>query len=334
MTETHPVLKPLRTWSHLATRRRKPSEYEIVTANLHFNTRSPEAPMELDPDVFMNRWYREHRNESPLRHVDWNAFRDPDEVIYRTYNLLQDGQETYVYGLFDQFNEREHDKMLAPGWVEVLARLYAPARYLFHTVQMASAYIGQMAPASTLSNCGFFQMADSLRWVSHTAYRTKELSLAYPDQGFGRNERERWETDPAWQGWRELMERVLVAWDWGEAMVALNVVAKPAMNEAVIRKLGMDARHNNDTLLGMLCDAQLLDAARHQRWVAAALRMALETQGNREVIQAWIAKWAPLADAAVEAYVSALDSDPSATQQTLAAVREARAQCLPSDSAA
>ena len=29
------TLKPLRTWSHLAGRRRKPSEYEIVSVGLH-----------------------------------------------------------------------------------------------------------------------------------------------------------------------------------------------------------------------------------------------------------------------------------------------------------
>ena len=52
------VLKPIKTWSHLAGRRRKPSEYEIVSANLHFNDRDPNAPWELDPEMFMNRWYK------------------------------------------------------------------------------------------------------------------------------------------------------------------------------------------------------------------------------------------------------------------------------------
>lgn len=33
------VLKPQKTWSHLAVRRRKPSEYEIVSTNLHYNNR-------------------------------------------------------------------------------------------------------------------------------------------------------------------------------------------------------------------------------------------------------------------------------------------------------
>ncbi len=318
------VLKPLKTWSHLAARRRKPSEYEIVTANLHYSTRDPNAPWELDPELFMNRWYKQYCNDSPLKHDDWNAFRDPEEIVYRTYNLMQDGQESYVYGLFDQFNAREHDKSLEKTWAGTLARIYTPARYLFHTLQMGSAYVGQMAPASTITNCAYFQMADSLRWLSHTAYRTKEMSLTFEDKGFGRDERVYWETDPAWQGFRELMEKVLVTWDWAEAFVALNLVAKPAVEESVLRKLGESARHNGDTLLGLLTDAQLLDAARHRRWATALVKMALEKDGNREVIKGWIAKWEPLANKAIEAYSRALADVPGAAESTIRATREFR----------
>lgn len=318
------VLKPLKTWSHLAARRRKPSEYEIVTTNLHYSTRDTNAPWELDPEMFMNRWYKQYRNDSPLKHDDWNAFRDPEEIVYRTYNLMQDGQESYVYGLFDQFNAREHDKSLEKTWAGTLARIYTPARYLFHTLQMGSAYVGQMAPASTITNCTYFQMADSLRWLSHTAYRTKEMSLTFDDKGFGRTERAYWETEPVWQGFRELMEKVLVTWDWAEAFVALNLVAKPAVEESVLRKLGGSARHNGDILLGLLTDAQLLDAARHRRWATALVKMALEKDDNREVIKGWIAKWEPLADKAIEAYCGALDDVPGAAEAAIRATREFR----------
>ena len=92
------ILKPLKTWSHLAGRRRKPSEYEIVSTNLHYTTDNPNAPFELDPNMAMAEWFKKNRNASPLQHADWNAFRDPDEIVYRTYNMLQDGQETYVFG--------------------------------------------------------------------------------------------------------------------------------------------------------------------------------------------------------------------------------------------
>ncbi len=318
------VLKPLKTWSHLAERRRKPSEYEIVSTNLHFTDRDPNAPYELAPDMWMNRWYKQNTLNSPLKHDDWNAFRDPDQVIYRTYNLMQDGQEAYVYGLFDQFNAREHDKVLDPRWAGKLARLYTPARYLFHTLQMASAYVGQMAPASTITNCNYFQMADSFRWLSHTAYRTKELSLAFDDKGFGTDERQYWETDPAWQGFRELMEKVLVTWDWAEAFVAFSLVAKPAVEEAVLRKLGESGRHNGDTLVGLLNDAQLVDAARHRRWAASLVKMAVEKAGNADVIKRWVLKWEPLADSAINAYCTALSDVPDASASARLATREFR----------
>ena len=313
MTETQ-VLQPLKTWSHLAGRRRKPSEYEIVSANLHYNDRDANSPWELSPDLFMNEWYKDKTFGTKLAHADWNAFRDPDEVIYRTYNLMQDGQETYVFGLFDQFNAREHDIALEGPWADKLAALFSPARYLFHTVQMASAYVGQMSPASTITNCNYFQMADSFRWLSHTSYRTVELSRAFPKAGFGTDERAHWEQDAAWQGFRELMENVLTTWDWGEAIVALNLVAKPAIEEAVLRMFGESARHSGDTLLGLLSDAWLIDVARHKRWVAAFTKMALETPGNDAVLRGWIAKWEPLADRAIDAFCAALPdaADPAA----------------------
>jgi toluene monooxygenase system protein E len=300
------IAQPLKTWSHLAARRRKPSEYEIVSTNLHYTTDRPDAPFELDPDFPPAQWYKTYRNASPLVHPDWNAFRDPDEMVYRTYNMLQDGQENYVFGLFDQFSERGHDAMLERSWARHLARIYTPVRYLFHTLQMGSAYLCQMAPASTISNVATYQTADSLRWLTHTAYRTRELAKSFDDHGFGTGERAIWETDSAWQGFRELVEKGLATYDWGEHFVALNLVARPALEEAVLRGLGQAARHNGDTLLGLLCDAQLLDADRHRRWTSALVAMMLEAEGNRQVLNDWLAKWAPLGDVAIDAYSARL----------------------------
>jgi len=315
MADAPQPLPPLKTWAHLAERRRRPSEYEIVSTNLHYSTDNPDCPWELDPNIHMNKWYRQYRNDSPLAHDDWNAFRDPDELVYRTYNLLQDGQETYVKGLFDQFSDRQHDEGLESDWVEVLAKAYTPSRYLFHTLQMGSAYIHQMAPASTITNCGTFQTADSLRWMSHTAYRTAELAKSHPKAGFGKNEREIWEEDPGWQGFRELSEKMLVAWDWGEAFTAINLVAKPAVEAAVLGQLGESARHNNDTLLGLLTQAQMRDAERHRRWSAALVTMALENKGNKDVLAKWVKKWQPLADNAIDAYCAMIPDAPDAADK-------------------
>ncbi len=302
--------KPLKTWSYLTTgQRRRPSEYEVVSTGLHYHTLDQDKPWELDPNIPMAQWYKQYRNQSPLRHADWDTFRDPDEMIYRTYNIVQDGQENYVMGLFDQFNERGHDQMLEADWVRVLAHNYAPARYVFHALQMGSAYVHQMAPASTITNCATYASADHLRWVTHTAYRTRELAIAFPNFGFGAQERAIWETDARWQGFRELLETALVTWDWAESFTAFFLVAKPAIEEALLVEFGNLARAHGDLLLGLLTQAQMRDAERHRRWVAALVKMALGTAGNREVLATWCQRWVPIAEAAVTNFCASFPSE-------------------------
>jgi toluene monooxygenase system protein E len=52
--------------------------------------------------------------------------------------------------------------------------------------------------------------------------------------------------------------------------------------------------------------------------------MALEQPGNREVLAGWIAKWEPLADAAIDAYCAALPDVPNAASAAKAATRSFR----------
>ena len=316
--------KPLRTWSHLAGQRRRPSEYEIVSTDLLWST-DDAMPWALSPDIDMNKWFVKYRNESPLRHDDWDAFRDPDALVYRSYNVMQDGQETYVDGLLADYAGNAHDASLGADWVAALARLYTPARYPLHCLQMGAAYLVQIVPASTIENCAMFQCADQLRWVSRIAYRTRELADTWPDAGFAERERGVWEGDPCWQGFRELLERALVAYDWAEHFVALNLVAKPAFDEAFLRQLGRSTRRNGDALLAQLLDAQWIDSERARRWTAALVDFARQREGNDSVLAGWLAKWAPLGDAAIDAYCAALPDAPEAAATAKTAAREFRA---------
>ena len=52
--------------------------------------------------------------------------------------------------------------------------------------------------------------------------------------------------------------------------------------------------------------------------------MALTQDGNQEVLKGWIAKWEPLADAAIDAYCAALPDAPDAGSQARSAVRALR----------
>ena len=307
MSDQSDLSKPLKTWSHLAGKRRRPSEYEIVSTNLLWST-DDEMPWALSPDIDMNKWYLKYRNNSPLKHDDWDAFRDPDEMVYRSYNVMQDGHETYVDGLLRDHAKNDHDKGLSADWVAALARLYTPSRYPLHCLQMGSAYLVQMVPSSTIENCAMFQAADQLRWVSRVAYRTKELANTYtPTRASSPASARRGRRMPAGRAFRELLERVLVAYDWAEHFVALNVVAKPAFDEACIRQLGGPARSNGDTLLAQMLDAQWEDCERARRWTGALVAFAgARPRATPDVMADWVAKWVPLGDAAIDAYCAAL----------------------------
>ncbi|WP_377645396.1 toluene monooxygenase [Oryzobacter terrae] len=325
MTITPAALRPQKTWSHLAAKRRKPSEYEIVSTNLLWHMRDKDQPWDVDHAGVMADWYRKYRNGSPVQHDDWDAFRDPDELVYRTYNILQDGQETYVEGLLDQHNSEEHDKGLSSEWAASLAAHFAPGRYLLHTAQMASAYIVHMSPASTISNCAAFQAADQLRWLSHVAYRTAELSQSHPSLGLATQERSHWEELPAWQRFRELMESILATYDWAEAFIALNVIAKPAIDEAFWRQQGVSARRQGDTLFALVSEAALRDSERSRRWTVELIRQMAQRPENVLVLERWIQNWAVLGDAAIEAFCADLPDNPDAAANALAATRTFRA---------
>jgi len=323
MTISVDVAKPLRTWSHLAKNKRRPTEYETVSTNLLWHTKSPEAPWLLGPDIAMSKWYVKYRNQSRLQHQDWDGFRDPDQLVYRTYNTIQDGQEAYVDGLLDDHDRNDHDFGLSAEWMARLAQKYTPGRFLIHAAQMSSVYLVALVPASTICNCFIFQGGDQLRWVSRIAYRTAELALRTADAGFAKDERKHWETAPAWQGFRELMERLLVTWDWGEQFFALNVVAKPAIDAAYLRQFGICARRNGDALTGLLADAQCIDSERSKRWTRALIEYARGStvSDNTSVLQDWSRKWVPLGDRAIEAFFGDI---PNGDEYVIAAKQEAR----------
>lgn len=316
----------LRTWHHLSGQRRRPSEYEIVSTNAHWTNDDWEHPFRsLNPGIPVNQWYVRNRVRSPLRSDDWGAFRDPDEVIYRTYTTLQDAQENYVEGLLARFEQESHDETMRPEWVASLSRLYTPSRYPIHALQMASTYFSQIAPATPIGHVAAFQAGDQLRWLSHVAYRTRELADRHPTAGFAADERRRWEEDPAWQGFRELAERMLVAYDFGECFVALQLVTKPAVDEALFRELGTSARRSGDLLLALLNDAALRDSERSRRWTGAFVAHCLKTPENHEVIARWIERWAPLGDRAIEAFCAELPENPEGAERAKAAAAAFRA---------
>ncbi len=305
---TAATTRRLKTWSIAGDTRRKPTEYEAVTGGFHYHFNRQPAPFDLDPGSAINRWYVKHREGSPLRADDWEGFRDPAALNYRRYIALQHDREVYAEGVVDHYEARDDDAKLDTAWVEILGRIYVPARYLFHVLQITSLYVGQVAPSAYITNAAFFQAADELRALQWIAYRAKSLSLTHGTQLANTEATRRiWETDEAWQPARETLERLLLAYDWGEAFTALNLAVKPAL-DALFKEAFVDlASANGDGLTAALLQESRVDTTRNQAWSAALARYALTANStNRAVIDGWIEKWRPRADRAVAGLAAAL----------------------------
>src|SRR5712692_9795653 len=165
---TTPVGRPpgRKTYTRLATGRRVPPEYELVSTDLHYN-----HPMrfELPAANPVVAWYYRYREGSALQAREWQQFSDPRRTTYRGYTQLQDGREDVVDGLLREIDDTGYDRDLDGEWVRFLDRWYSPLRFPVHGLQMLAAYVAQMAPASRITNCAAFQSADELRRVPATA---------------------------------------------------------------------------------------------------------------------------------------------------------------------
>jgi toluene monooxygenase system protein E len=142
-------------------------------------------------------------------------------------------------------------------------------------------------------------------------YRTVQLSGPPLEVGTAR-QLAAWEDAEAFQPLRELIERALIAYDWGEAFTVTNLVIKPTIDRLVNQEIaGALAAANGDPILASIHFSLDEDARWHRRWTMALLRYLIDdTPVNAEVISEWIGKWRPLASRALEALAGTLDEAP------------------------
>jgi toluene monooxygenase system protein E len=321
--------RPRRTFSAFGDVRKMPSDYEIVTHGQNWTLRQnrPSA-FEQNPSSPANLWFLTYREGSPLQAEDWDQFRDPDALMYRTYVTAQAQAEATLQGALQAHADVQADASLSAGSVALLARLFTPSRYLVHGMQQVEAYIGYLAPSSYITNAAGFSTADLLRRVTTVAYRTRELQINRPESGIGANERAIWQDDTAWQPTRQAIEYALVSYDWGEAFTALNLVLGPTLDDVLFTQLGEAARGNGDNLTWLLSTYLAADSQRRAKWSRAVAELAVSQRpANREVIAKWVTRWAERADDAAHGLGQLLETLPEqgiAADDVVARARTAR----------
>lgn len=302
-----------KTYWHLLPQRRMPTEYEIVTSKLLCYTGEGFTGKRFELDVPLKDWYRRHQEESPLRCSSWETFRDPRETTYTKYTELQRDKEIFVDAVLDEIELTGYDARLRPAWLHTLTRVVAPFRYPGHGFQMIASYIGQMAPSGRIAIAAALQSADEMRRIQRIAYRIRQLQQIYP--GVAADSRTLWQTDPMWQALREVIEKLLIAYDWAESFVGLNVVLKPLVDELFMKYLSELALREDDYLLGQIFYSLDEDCQWHRQWTEALVRMAIEDNArNKDTMQVWINRWYPLAARATHTFAVLFDDNMERTE--------------------
>jgi toluene monooxygenase system protein E len=295
-----------KTYWHLLQQRRIPTDYEIVTSKLLCYTGEGFTGKRFELDVPLKDWYRQYQEESPLVCRSWEKFSDPRETTYTKYTELQREKEIFVDTVLDEIELTGYDTRLRPLWLRFFERVIAPFRYPGHGFQMIAAYIGQMAPSGRITIAAALQAADEMRRIQRIAYRVRQLQQTYP--GFAVDSKVLWETDSMWQPLREVVEKLLIAYDWAESFVGLNLILKPLVDELFMKHVSDLALRENDYLLGQIFYSLNNDCTWHRQWSESLVRMAIEDNaGNRDVIQTRISKWYPLAARAVHPFTSLIE---------------------------
>jgi len=277
-----------------------------VTSKLLCYTGEGFTGKRFELDVPLKDWYRRYQEESPLVCSSWEKFRDPRETTYTKYTGLQREKEIFVDGILEEIETTGYDAHLHPAWLHILPKVVAPFRYPGHGFQMIASYIGQMAPSGRITIAAALQSADEMRRIQRIAYRIRQLQLIYP--GFAADSKTLWQTDSLWQPLREVVERLLVTYDWAESFVGLNLVLKPLVDELFMKYLSDLALGEDDYLLGQVFYSLNEDCQWHRQWSECLVRTAIEDNvRNRGTIQRWINQWYPLAARAVNTFASILE---------------------------
>lgn len=248
---------------------RVPSEYDITTSRLLYH---PTLGFAVDTPV--SAWHDQYRPGKLLRIADWERFRDPRETTFSSYTALQHERETFVDALFRTVEETGSDARLPSQWLEALGKWLPGLLYPCHALSMLAAYVGHLAPASRVVVAATFQAADEMRRVQRLAARIQQLDATYPN--FGRSGKLDWQEQPAWQPLRKSVERLLVTYDFDEALLALTLVYKPFFDRLWLQAFARLADSAGDTTLAKLLLSLDEDARWHEAWSHALVRLALE----------------------------------------------------------
>ena len=175
----------------------------------------------------------------------WHEFRDPNEeweLTFYRYNanvvrqITQNVETARQSKAFEQWN---------PNWIDFVAQHVGAWMHVEHGLGLyVFANANRRAPTNMHNNAISVNSMHRIRFAQDLALYN--LTLSEEIEGFdGTAHLATWNSDPAWQGVREVAEQLTCVDDWAEAVFATNIVFEPLVGELFRSQLVQQAAPKN-----------------------------------------------------------------------------------------
>jgi propane 2-monooxygenase small subunit len=230
----------------------------------------------------------------------WHEFRDPNEewelTLYR-YNsnvvrqVTQNVEAAKASKAFEQWNT---------NWVRFVEQHIGAWMHVDHGLGLyLYANANRRAPTNMHNNAISVNSMHRIRAAQDLALYN--LTLSEELEGFdGSAHLETWNNDPAWQGVRDVAERLTGIDDWCEAIFAANIVFEPLVGELFRSQLVQQAApRNGDFVTPTVIGAAEYDFAERDLRYTTAMFDLLTTDRefadhNKAIMQDWASNWVSL----------------------------------------
>ncbi|MFF5083395.1 toluene hydroxylase [Actinoplanes sp. NPDC000266] len=230
----------------------------------------------------------------------WHEFRDPNEEwelsLYR-YNANVVRQ---VNANVEAAKQAKAFEQWSPNWTRFVASHVGAWMHVDHGLGLyLFANANRRGPTNMHNTAIAVNSMHLIRAAQDLALY--QLTLSEEVEGFdGAAHLEAWNSDPAWQGVREVAERLTAISDWGEAIFAANVVFQPLVGELFRSQLVMQAApRNGDFVTPTIVGAEEFDfSERDLRYTKALYELLTNdrefAEHNNRILNGWLANWAGL----------------------------------------
>lgn len=266
---------------------KKVTEYEAVTELLQWH-----SPFHIDGHRPSQTVWTEE--STVLQSVDWEAYRSPDKLYYRTYVSRQARNDRSVATAFRYAEESGQLATVDPEHVERMRRLVGALQYPDWGLCMLHQHITRFAMSSWIAGASSFMMFDELRHAQ--LYGRLAINYGEAHEGFD-DPRPAWMEDPVFQPTRRVIEELLSVLDWGKSFVIGGVVVEPVLTSTFHALIAGNRGRDGDTLTPFVCQSIAEDKARHRESVDAFVDLvATDPENgdlNRGLILDWVEDWLP-----------------------------------------